>query len=1177
MVDSGAGYHSGTLEKCCRRSSEGALNLTATMESRADGPAFRISLLGQPLFEANGARHKFAGLPRSLSLIAYLLLHRRSAITRESLAFTLWPDDAEDAALGKLRRHLHDAQRALPERTDANPWLIVERDSVQWNEVAGALLDIAEFERLGSDVRTRAAAVDVYRGDLLESLYDEWVFPERERFRSLYLRYLVELAQAHGSVREYDAAIGYAERLLTCEPWREDVLRELLRYRYESGDRSGALHTYELFATRLREEMSVDVMPETRAVRDAIFGNARLSPGVTAREEGRPSAAQPTTLPFIGRRAQLEALRAAWQRAARGNGACVFLSGEAGIGKSRLAREITDLARMQGGRVLIGSATNPERAPYFPIVDALDASAALTDGSTLAVESGERARLFEAFAARVREIARPRPVLLVLEDLHWAGEGTVAALGYLIRRLIRTPVCIVVTSRDEESPGDRGLRALRRELLAEGLASQIALPRLDEDAIVAALGATDTIARARAHVLYMQTAGHPLYLAELLRCSDESEHGSSADFSALIEARYASIDPSGKALAEIAAVAGDSFDADLVADVTGWGMERVLDATQQLIRRHLIEEACGSAEIGYSFTHGLIRSMLYDAIPAARRAQRHARIGQTFEERGDASDRAALIAYHFDRGGIASRASSWYLRAARQSRDLFANEGARDYLIRGLELNDESAERIAMLLLRCDIYETLGDRTALASDLDALAALAHTDDVRFELGLRRAGLARARSEFDLAAAAIAELERIPLAPDSILLARLELERGWNARATADFPAAHAAFARANELFEARSDSSGQVSALCGIVETLTGSGEIRAVGDTLARAQEIASGSDDARVVSIALRTAIAALLWQQDFDAARELAERALALARKTGDRNAEANVSERLAAIFTRLKNFRDAEAAYDVALELYRALDSPHGIAVVSLNRSLLLTQLSRFEEAARMLAEARVLFASLGDKRGTLMSILNLGMTAYYLERYDEAHAAATQALALARELKNRALEGIALNNLGAVEREFGNFPYAIACMEAGMSLDADRPVDAITDWSDLALAHHYAGDAPSAERCTHEALERLAAAPHPPPFPESILWNAAIVLRECDPEKSRAVLQDAAELLERASGELTPTIRVAYRNLRFNREIVAALHEDRWPVAPPAGRLPDASELDLVNGGVRRQR
>ena len=226
---------------------------------------------------------------------------------------------------------------------------------------------------------------------------------------------------------------------------------------------------------------------------------------------------------------------------------------------------------------------------------------------------------------------------------------------------------------------------------------------------------------------------------------------------------------------------------------------------------------------------------------------------------------------------------------------------------------------------------------------------------------------------------------------------------------------------------------------------------------------------------------------------------------------------------------------------------------------------------------MLAEARVLFASLGDKRGTLMSILNLGMTAYYLERYDEAHAAATQALALARELKNRALEGIALNNLGAVEREFGNFPYAIACMEAGMSLDADRPVDAITDWSDLALAHHYAGDAPSAERCTHEALERLAAAPHPPPFPESILWNAAIVLRECDPEKSRAVLQDAAELLERASGELTPTIRVAYRNLRFNREIVAALHEDRWPVAPPAGRLPDASELDLVNGGVRRQR
>ena len=139
--------------------------------------------------------HELATLPRTWPLWAYLLLHRSHPVKRETLAFTLWPDEPEASARANLRRHLHDLKRILPPPAGSSgpDWLLVDARTIQWNPECDYWLDVMEFERLSGSADTLAEAVALYEGDFLESSYDDWLFYERERLRDLYLADLSQL------------------------------------------------------------------------------------------------------------------------------------------------------------------------------------------------------------------------------------------------------------------------------------------------------------------------------------------------------------------------------------------------------------------------------------------------------------------------------------------------------------------------------------------------------------------------------------------------------------------------------------------------------------------------------------------------------------------------------------------------------------------------------------------------------------------------------------------------------------------------------------------------------------------------------------------------------------------------------------------------------------------------
>jgi DNA-binding SARP family transcriptional activator len=207
----------------------------------------QIYLLGAFRLVDNEQPVKFSTLPKTLPLWAYLLLNATTPTPRNQLACLLWPDAPEAEARSNLRRHLHDLRRALPAPAEDTPWLLTDANTVQWNPAADAWLDVAAFEQWSVDPARLADAVTLYTGDLLPNVYEDWVIFHRERLRNRFFETLQRLVQQKRAQDNYPQAIAYAQQVLHHDPIREDVVRDLMTLRHESGDRAGALQEYQRF------------------------------------------------------------------------------------------------------------------------------------------------------------------------------------------------------------------------------------------------------------------------------------------------------------------------------------------------------------------------------------------------------------------------------------------------------------------------------------------------------------------------------------------------------------------------------------------------------------------------------------------------------------------------------------------------------------------------------------------------------------------------------------------------------------------------------------------------------------------------------------------------------------------------------------------------------------------
>ncbi|GAC1442341.1 MAG: hypothetical protein NVSMB59_04780 [Vulcanimicrobiaceae bacterium] len=208
-------------------------------------------------------------------LLAYLLMHAGATLRREQIATRLWPAFEVKTARSVLRRHLAAIRRALPRA--AQPFLHGNATSVGWS--GAAWVDARAFEALCTSDETLEDAIELYAGDFAPTLCDAWATGVRQRSRARASATLDELMTRSAARYDLRRALRYGEALLRLDPWREDVLCDVMLYRYRAGNRAGSLWAYRVFCTQLERDFGVAPMPMTTRCYESIragmpFGSA---------------------------------------------------------------------------------------------------------------------------------------------------------------------------------------------------------------------------------------------------------------------------------------------------------------------------------------------------------------------------------------------------------------------------------------------------------------------------------------------------------------------------------------------------------------------------------------------------------------------------------------------------------------------------------------------------------------------------------------------------------------------------------------------------------------------------------------------------------------------------------------------------------------------------------------
>ena len=678
-----------------------------------------VSLLGEQYVSgpsaANGGRST-----RSIALLAWLALHAGAPQSRQLLAGVFWPDSTDGQARTNLRRELHQLRALL----DGDASLVAEPTTLLWRDTETCRVDVRVFANHREAALAATApddalqhagdAVAAYGGELLPGLYDDWVLEQRELLRRQCLDLLDRLVSGWHAAGELGQAVEFGRSRVRLAPLEEGGYRTLMSLQTEIGDRAGAISTYHQCAATLEQELGVDPSPETTSAFESLLGRSEGPSPATDRGRSRPGA----TSVFVGRHGERDLLDGCWQRATDGHPMVVVVSGEAGVGKSRLLHELAASARDAGAvvattrcfgmarRLALAPVADWLRSPEFArpvreldpvwraeVARLVPAVAAPGSGPQTAarppsapparegtsspphVDAWRRHRFFEGLARAV--LATRRPTLLVLDDLQWCDEETAAWLTFLLGLAEEAPLLVAMTARSEELEDNHEVARLVNSLRSSGFARHIQLEPLPPDEVRELAGAMldRPLSDDEAALFPDATGGYPLYVVEAVRAggavtSEAATFTGGRDMESVLRSRLEAASAEAREVAGLAASVGREFNLELLAEASDLDASAVVRAVDELWRRRILRDMGGD----YDFSHNLVRESAYDSVPPARRWLTHRRLAQSLEllyaERTD--DVAAQLAEQNERGGRPDRARRYYRRAADQAASVFA-------------------------------------------------------------------------------------------------------------------------------------------------------------------------------------------------------------------------------------------------------------------------------------------------------------------------------------------------------------------------------------------------------------------------------------------------------------------------------------------------------------------------
>jgi DNA-binding SARP family transcriptional activator len=755
--------------------------------------SLRIRVLGELDIRHEGVEIGPVASAKGRSLLAYLVCHPDEWHSRQRLAFIFWPESNESQARTNLRNLIHVIRRAAPA---TERFIETSAGSMRWRSDPSNWVDLAAFveaaeraERAdpGSDGELAALreATDLYRGDLLEECYDDWAVTERERLRDRMVSVLRRLAEALSDGGAHADAIVAGREVTRRAPLDEDGYRLRMRLHAAAGDTTGAMRVYHECAAILRQELGVEPSAATTEAYAGLTRTSEIVPDQRAASLGSP---------FVGRARELDRLEMLWAEAEHGRSRLVLLTGEAGIGKTRLADEIAGWVAHRGGTVCHARAYAAEGDLGFGVVaswlrnaDVMAqfrrlARSSLAELSRIlpeldeprhptpasSADDGDRLRLFEACMTALASAGKR--LLLVVDDAQWGDPPSLQFVHYLLRNSPRCPLLVLATVRRDDLERDHPLQSIAKSLAIADKACEIELEPLDraQSIALATSVAGMPLDDSSGNALYEETEGNPLFIVETLRVRADASAGAAmtSKLRAVIAARLERLGDEARSVLDLAATVGRSFTPALVGRAGGFDEQTLVRALDELWRRGLIREHDLD---GYDFSHGKIREAAYDALSPVTRRRNHLAIGTALVELDPDAVTATSgqIAVNFDRAGELRDAVAWYGRAARDAMLRSAYSEAVRFLERARELasalpgeagTSKELEVLAMLspaIAAADSYASARHDDVLRRATE-LSAILH---IELDPSLLRSRVMRhlCRNEFEQARTAAAQL------------------------------------------------------------------------------------------------------------------------------------------------------------------------------------------------------------------------------------------------------------------------------------------------------------------------------------------------------------------------------------------------------------------------------------
>ncbi|HUF26401.1 MAG TPA: diguanylate cyclase [Gemmatimonadaceae bacterium] len=716
--------------------------------------------------------------------------------------------------------------------------------------------------------------------------------------------------------------------------------------------------------------------------------------------EGGPAHLPLSIERFVGRVEELRSLVRLLEDAQEGRPRVVAISGEAGVGKTTLIRQLEPEVRLRAGSLVVGRCheadVQPPYAPWAEVITGirrLDTASprtwrelpqlvpALAADVASGTQGGSKYMLLEEIAEYIRIAAQDRPLVISFDDMQWADSASWDTLEYLIPQMESERLLICLTMRAEETYGESLER--RRRLSRNERFHELNLSRLTRDELkqwIEAAFHRQDVGREFLAFLYRHTEGNPLFVVQVLRTLvDEgaiwhtgerwewrpvSELRLPLGVSDLISRRLSRLSHKSQQILTTAAVIGREFDLDLAIEAGAGGEEELLDAVDEAVAASVLTSSGARGADRYTFAHGVMAEVLRGSLNPRRRRRIHERVAQALERLAPTA--LAEIATHYDRAGSNAKAYEYALLAADRAKGVYAHQEGTEFL-RMAERNATSPAEVAEVRVRlAQIAEVIGhyDEAEELCDL-AIEWYSGQGDRKRSLALRRQ---RERVRGLLGQPASTTLEACQALDEEAKTFGFDTER------VALLTMISQAHGRLGERPSAERIAWEAVR----MSEKL---GEPTLLADSLNRLGITLQHDEPAQAIDIF---------------------KRALALYEREGDRRGQARCHNNMGIIYTQWGDWDNAQRTLTTAISIGRTAGTPDLSGLAALNLGVVFVKSGEYERAREQLGEALALFAAVKHSERQLYALYNLA----YLDRERGEHESAAELYEVAAGLAQR---------------------------------------------------------------------------------------------------------------------------------------------------------------------------